>query len=217
MHTLLRSSDVCESGTPGFQLPQAQYFPPFLGGQAVAYSYISNLLVQGNFNIRSLYTNNYSSLPSYEATLATLPYPAANPSISFTQDDFDTVKAQLNAEFLAAGNTVTYFAASNAQINNLFNGEEAALPGILTALNLPTDQTVDLGSSAGAVFGEVLTQIVSTFFFGVGVSADAAKHAGLAVEDANAAAIAVSLIGDIISDAASVTSLLRALDWAGRL
>jgi hypothetical protein len=200
VHTLVRSTNVCQTGVAGFQLPQVKYFPTFTGGPALAYSYISNLLVKGNFDIRKVYSNNYASLPSYEATLIGLSYPAGKAGIKFAQADFDLVKAQLNAEFLAAGNVVAYFNASNFQLNNLFAGEEAALPGILTALALPTDQTVSTGDPAGEIFGNILLQVVSSFLFGLGSGPDAAAHLGVKTDSANAAAIAVSIIGTVVSD-----------------
>lgn len=203
MHTLIRSTNVCESGVAGFALPQAKYFPAFVGGQAAAYSYISNALVTGNFNIRSLYPNNYASLPSYEATLAALDYPAATPNLAFTQNDFNAVKTQLNTEFLAAGNTVSYFTAGNAQINNLFSGEEAALGTITTALNLPSDVSVNVANSPGYIFSQIFTQIISNIFFGLGADSDAAKHIGVETDPLNTAAIAVSAVGTIISDVIS--------------
>lgn len=206
VHTLVRSTNVCQSGVAGFQLPQVKYFPSFTGGPALAYSYISNLLVKGNFDIRKIYTNNFASLPSYEATLIGLSYPAGKAGIHFTQADFDGVKQQLNAEFLAAGNAVAYFNASNFQLNNLFNSEEAVLPGILTALNLPTDQSLNAADPAGVIFGNILTQVVSFFMFGLGAAPDASKHLGVSTDTANAAAIAVSILATVISDIESFPS-----------
>jgi len=204
VHTLVKSNTVCETGRPGFQLPRAKYFPVFTGGDAAAYSYISNALVRGNFNIRSLYPNDYASLPAYEATLATLIYPANQsrfPVLSrFSQDNFNNVRSQLNAEFLAASNTVSYFAASNGHVNNLFASEEAALPEILTALSLPTDANLDLQNNAGQIFANILTQVLSTFFYSFGTSDANAAHIGTDSEGANAAAIAISLVATVISD-----------------
>ncbi len=206
VHTLLRSTNVCETGVAGFTLPQAKYFPSFTGGQAAAYSYMSNALVQGNFNIRTLYANDYASLPSYEATLAALNYPAATANLNFSQNDFDAVKTQLNAEFLAAGNTVSYFLASDAQIHNLFNGEDTALQSIVTSLNLPSDVNVNTSNPAGYTFSQILTQIISTIFFGLGANGDAAKHIGVSTDSLNSAAIAVSAIGTAIADVTSLSS-----------
>ena len=206
MHTLIRSTNVCQTGVAGFTLPQAKYYPPFIGGQAAAYSYISNAIVAGNYNIRSLYPNDYASLPSYEATLAGLSYPSGQKNLAFTQNDFNAVKAQLNAEFLAAGNTLAYFSASSAQVNNLFSGEEADLQSITTALNLPSDVTLNPSSSPGYIFSQISTQIISNIFFGLGSDSDAEAHIGVASDDLNAAAIAISAIGTVISDAVSFSS-----------
>jgi len=204
VHTLVESSNVCETGGTGFQLAQAKYFPVFTGGDAAAYSYISNALVKGNFNIRSLYPNDYAALPAYEATLATLIYPANQSRFPvrsrFSQDNFNNVRSQLNAEFLAASNTVSYFAASNAHVNNLFASEEAALPEILTALNLPADKDLSLQNNSGQIFANILTQVLSTFFFSFGTDDANAEHIGTDSEGANAAAIAISLAATVISD-----------------
>jgi hypothetical protein len=204
VHTLVESSNVCETGGYGFQLAQAKYFPVFTGGDAAAYSFISNALVKGNFNIRSLYPNDYAALPAYEATLATLIYPANQSRFPvrsrFSQDNFNNVRLQLNAEFLAASNTVSYFAASNAHVNNLFASEEAALPEILTALSLPADKDLSLQNNSGQIFANILTQVLSTFFFSFGTDDANAEHIGTDSEGANAAAIAISLAATVISD-----------------
>jgi len=207
MHTLIRSSNVCETGIGGFTIAQTKYFPPFLGGQAAAYSFISNKLVQNNFNIRSLYPNSYASLPSYEARLQGLTYPSTQRNLTFSQTDFDTVKSQLDAEFLAAGNVVAYFDTSKTAIDNLFTQEVSATQTILSSLGLPSDDTVDTQTAIGIFFANLALQAVGTSAYGLGVSSDASAHIGIGPEDANAAAIAISLIGTIISDAQTVAGL----------
>ena len=214
IHTLTKTNNVCQTGNPGFSLPQLatpNYFPAFTASQQPAYSYLSNKLVRGNFNIRNIYANSFASLPSYQASLESLTYPTNQSTLPkasrFSQADFDAVKGQLNAELLAAANTVAYFDTSNAQINSLFNDQEAALQTILTALNLPTDQTFNADTPTGLLISDVLNQVVSSLFFSFGLSDASAAHLGTDSAGANGAAIAVSIIGDVIDDVQSFQGL----------
>lgn len=203
LHTLLPSPNVCQSGTPGFALTPTAYFPPFIGGQAAAYSAISNQLVRGNSDIRSLYSSNFASLASYHAALLHVKYSAG--SGKFTEQDFDNTKAQLNQEFLAAANVGQFFESTRTQVEDLFDAETAAVPEILTALNMPSDATVN--NSAGAIFGSVLLSVVDAVFSFAGSSdANAAKFGLSSVDEAYAINGSMSVLTTIINDVVSATA-----------
>jgi hypothetical protein len=213
LRTLVPSQNVCQSGTRGFTLVQGGYFPTFLGGQAAAYSAISNLLVRGNNDIRSIYSSNFASLASYQASLLHVKYPAG--STKFTEQDFDNTKAQLNKEFLAAANAGQFFESTRTQIEDLFDAEAAAVPGILTALSLPSDASAD--NSAGAIFGNILLSVVNAIFSFAGSSDTNAGKFGLAsVDEAYAINGSMSVLTTIINDVVSATSSSGGGDLAGQ-
>lgn len=203
LHTLLPSPNVCQSGKPGFALTPTAYFPPFVGGQAAAYSAISNQLVRGNSDIRSLYSSNFASLASYQAALLHVKYSAG--SGKFTEQEFDNTKAQLNQEFLAAANVGQFFESTRTQVEDLFDAEAAAVPGILTALSLPSDASVN--TSAGAIFGNVLLSVVDAIFSFAGSSdTNAAKFGLPSVDEAYAINGSMSVLTTIINDVVSATA-----------
>lgn len=227
LHTLVRYSYVCQPATgsysAGFDLPQLPpstqfpngngYLPAFINTQAVAYGYISNLVVPGGQGgVRGAYGNGYQNLVSLALKVETLTYPTTTPKPFFSLADFQAVQTQLYTELTDAQNVVGYFEGQGQtdspsvanSITTLYNQENSFLANrLIPALNLPTD--VANTQNAGYLAAQVLTQIVGSIFGGLGIGNE--DHGALTTDGANAAALAVSIISDIVSDVQSGLSL----------